>query len=148
MYEISQINLSESVPRKIITYISGYPIGHREIFVSYGEPFAISRAWMESGYRLIYTNLTAAGMSGGPIFNSKGELIGIHGRAQEHEIHQNLSSLTLKSAFNYGMPIFYYGYLEIYEICQPLITIKKCLSASSQQIISAQAMQYCRQIDS
>ncbi|MCP9784415.1 hypothetical protein KBY83_14030, partial [Cyanobium sp. WKJ7-Wakatipu] len=40
------------------------------------------------------------------------------------------------------------GYLEIYEICQPLITIKKCLSASSQQIISAQAMQYCRQIDS
>ncbi|MEY4802498.1 MAG: hypothetical protein RLZZ274_1229, partial [Cyanobacteriota bacterium] len=39
------------------------------------------------------------------------------------------------------------GYLEIYEICLPLITIKKCLSASSQQIISAQAMQYCRQID-
>ncbi|MCP9783871.1 hypothetical protein KBY83_11180, partial [Cyanobium sp. WKJ7-Wakatipu] len=43
---------------------------------------------------------------------------------------------------------FDYGHLEIYEICQPLITIKKCLSASSQQIISAQAMQYCRQIDS
>jgi restriction system protein len=40
------------------------------------------------------------------------------------------------------------GHLEIYEICQPLITIKKCLSASSQQIISAQAIRYCRQIDS
>uniref|UniRef100_UPI0018E9C8D7 hypothetical protein n=1 Tax=Synechococcus sp. 8F6 TaxID=2025606 RepID=UPI0018E9C8D7 len=32
------------------------------------------------------------------------------------------------------------GYLEIYKISQPLITIKKCLSASSQQIISAQAI--------
>jgi len=40
------------------------------------------------------------------------------------------------------------GHLEIYEIRQPLITIKKCLSASSQQIISAQAIQYYRQIDS
>ncbi len=40
------------------------------------------------------------------------------------------------------------GHLEIYEICQPLFTIKKCLSASSQQIISAQAIQYCRQINS
>lgn len=33
------------------------------------------------GYELVYTNLTEGGMSGGPILDTKGRVIGIHGRA-------------------------------------------------------------------
>ncbi|MEI6064398.1 MAG: tetratricopeptide repeat-containing serine protease family protein, partial [Pseudanabaena sp. ELA748] len=33
------------------------------------------------GYRLVYSNLTLAGMSGGPVLDANGRLIGIHGRA-------------------------------------------------------------------
>ncbi len=34
------------------------------------------------GYQLAYTNETSGGMSGRPVFNQQGELIGIHGRGQ------------------------------------------------------------------
>ncbi|MFB2917865.1 trypsin-like peptidase domain-containing protein [Aerosakkonema funiforme] len=33
------------------------------------------------GYELVYTNITERGMSGGPILDTKGRVIGIHGRA-------------------------------------------------------------------
>jgi tetratricopeptide (TPR) repeat protein/S1-C subfamily serine protease len=35
-----------------------------------------------NGYDLIYTSVTYGGMSGGPVFNSMGRVIGIHGRAE------------------------------------------------------------------
>ncbi|MCP2727067.1 serine protease [Limnofasciculus baicalensis] len=40
---------------------------------------------MALGYRLGYTNEIVEGMSGGPIFNSKGLLVGINGRMKYGE---------------------------------------------------------------
>jgi serine protease Do len=34
-----------------------------------------------AGYELTYSNPTAPGMSGGPVFDANGRVIGIHGRA-------------------------------------------------------------------
>lgn len=39
----------------------------------------------DGGYSLLYTNETRRGMSGGPVFNVRGELIGIHGRGRARE---------------------------------------------------------------
>jgi tetratricopeptide (TPR) repeat protein/S1-C subfamily serine protease len=36
-----------------------------------------------NGYDLIYTSITYGGMSGGPVFDSMGKVIGIHGRAEQ-----------------------------------------------------------------
>jgi tetratricopeptide (TPR) repeat protein len=38
---------------------------------------------MDQGYSLVYSNFTRRGMSGGPILDEKGELIGIHGKGDK-----------------------------------------------------------------
>jgi S1-C subfamily serine protease len=58
---------------------------------------------------LAYSNPTLPGMSGGPVLNEQGKLIGIHGRAERVERVQN-SQLrndiaVLKTEFNYAIPI-------------------------------------------
>jgi tetratricopeptide (TPR) repeat protein len=68
------------------------------------------------GYELIYTNLTHPGMSGGPVLDTQGRLIAIHGRAdgrkigEEDEIEQDFlnevgSPLTIKIGLSLGIPI-------------------------------------------
>lgn len=70
-------------------YAAGFPNNsennNRQLI---GEQFAftegninmISELSFRGGYRIGYTNSIRKGMSGGPIFNSKGEIIGINGR--------------------------------------------------------------------
>jgi len=66
----------------------------RTIRISEGK--IIGRASRASeGYTLIYDNTTRGGMSGGPILNTDGEIIGIHGKGD----------LKDGSKENYGIPI-------------------------------------------
>jgi parallel beta-helix repeat protein len=58
----------------------------------------------DGGYSLLYTNETESGMSGGPIFNSQGALIGIHGRGRG--IENRCSSPEMNLNHSCGMPIF------------------------------------------
>ncbi|HEY9874263.1 MAG TPA: serine protease, partial [Candidatus Obscuribacterales bacterium] len=55
------------------------------------------------GYELVYTNNTAGGMSGGPVLDSRGRVIGIHGRA-EAEINQK-SYDKIQIGLSLGIPI-------------------------------------------
>lgn len=41
----------------------------------------------DGGYSLLYDNPTQRGMSGGPVFNARGELVGIHGRGKAQQDH-------------------------------------------------------------
>ncbi len=41
------------------------------------------------GYGLLYSSETYRGMSGGPVFNARGEIIGIHGRGKEPNVPFN-----------------------------------------------------------
>ncbi|MFM6785123.1 MAG: serine protease, partial [Dolichospermum sp.] len=41
---------------------------------------AQSAASLTGGYELVYSSITFGGMSGGPVLDSQGRVIGIHGR--------------------------------------------------------------------
>ncbi|WP_309742465.1 MULTISPECIES: serine protease [unclassified Chamaesiphon] len=69
-----------------------------------------------SGYSMIYTNVTRAGMSGCPVLDTAGRLVGIHGMGDKEDARQLMESglsqeaamglaAKLKPGFNYAVPI-------------------------------------------
>ncbi|MBD1847237.1 trypsin-like peptidase domain-containing protein [Cyanobacteria bacterium FACHB-63] len=76
------------VDRGIPAYVSGWPqpaaIGQSmSRKFSPGEVLNVRPPSDDGGYGLFYTSNTAIGMSGGPVFNRQGQVIGIHGRGAE-----------------------------------------------------------------
>ena len=75
-------------------YAAGFPLyeadgltdtiyrGAEAFRLTQGEISLIPPKSLPEGYSLGYTNDTAIGMSGGPIFNTKGFLVGVHGRGK------------------------------------------------------------------
>ena len=70
---------------------------------------------MPDGYQLLYQNPTLPGMSGGPVLNIYGELIGIHGRAEINNFESNEQQKLVASGTNLAVPITYYQQLFIGE---------------------------------
>jgi serine protease Do len=69
-----------------------------------------------SGYSMIYTNVTRSGMSGCPVLDTAGRLVGIHGMGDKEDARQLMESglsqeaamslaAKLKPGFNYAVPI-------------------------------------------
>lgn len=50
-----------------------------------GEVSVVPSVALPNGYHMGYTNDTAVGMSGGPIFNDRGLLVGVHGRGKHRD---------------------------------------------------------------
>jgi tetratricopeptide (TPR) repeat protein len=103
------------------TYVSGFPSGTETIDLSIfsftdGKITANSSRPLKDGYSLIYSNNTLPGMSGGGVFNDRGELIAIHGKGdvdtkiQISEINPNI---RVKTGFNLGIPINTFQQLAI-----------------------------------
>jgi serine protease Do len=68
------------------------------------------------GYKMIYTNITRSGMSGGGVFDAGGRLVGIHGLGEKEDVKSLISggadeqsainiAATVKPGFNYAIPI-------------------------------------------
>jgi serine protease Do len=68
------------------------------------------------GYKMIYTNITRAGMSGGGVFDAGGRLVGVHGLGEREDVQNliaggvaeqaaNTIAATVKPGFNYAIPI-------------------------------------------
>ncbi|EAW36478.1 S1C family serine protease [Lyngbya sp. PCC 8106] len=56
--------------------------GNRPFQLTQGQVGMVPNRSLVEGYQLGYTNDIRSGMSGGPVFNQRGELIGINGRSK------------------------------------------------------------------
>ncbi len=62
---------------------------------------------LTGGYELVYSSITFAGMSGGPVLDSQGRVIGIHGRTEGEAVIDNNSSSggTIQLGNSLGVPV-------------------------------------------
>ncbi|MEB3151352.1 MAG: tetratricopeptide repeat-containing serine protease family protein, partial [Sphaerospermopsis sp.] len=95
-YQIAKLGNSDVVQRRDNVYVGGFrpPTGNvpTPLYDCFnGEVSANAKqVTVDGGYNLVYTNQTVKGMSGGPVLNQQGEVIGIHGRGDEFE-NRNLN---------------------------------------------------------
>ena len=100
-YEIARIgNISGISMGNNITAV-GYIDG--KLYVTKGRVIANSGFKVGQGLQIIYTNKIIPGMSGGPIMNKKGELVGINGTTNHHLLEDGEGGGYAK-----GIPAIYY----------------------------------------
>lgn len=103
-YPVATLGNSESVTETDPIYISGFPLPGQAITT---PTFTITKGVItgkgqyQRGYGLVYDNVTQPGMSGGPILNTAGQLIGIHGLAEGERVQ----GVAVKAGLNLGVPI-------------------------------------------
>ena len=109
--------LETSFPREMKIIVAGYPNGSDTIYFDDGRiTFSSVQAiedgfpnlFMDQGYQLVYTSKTQFGISGGGIYTTKGQLIGIHGRGELDKQVTERERKKVKSGVNYGLPLNLY----------------------------------------
>ena len=111
-YSVATIGDSEYASVGSNVYVSGYPLAvninsEREHEFTTGTITSI-RETASEGYAMRYQALTRRGMSGGPVFDSSGRLVGIHGQGDViGSVRNETSSIPepLKTGFNAAIPI-------------------------------------------
>ena len=105
-YEVARLGDSSTLSLGSESYVSGYPLptaAIKDITLQFtiGNITAIPTEPYERGYGLVYSNNTIAGMSGGPVFDAQGNVIGIHGRGDR----SGADGTGQKTGFNLAIPI-------------------------------------------
>lgn len=110
-YKLAKIGDSSKATATTTIYVAGFPgksaaISNPDIFIVKGQVNANGLAQRE-GYNILYDPDTRKGMSGGAVLNENGELVAIHGRADEEEIGAKNGSKIIT-----GLGITIYSCLE------------------------------------
>ncbi|MEG4225289.1 tetratricopeptide repeat-containing serine protease family protein [Microcoleus sp. N9_B2] len=113
-YSVAKIGNSDLATEGKAAYVAGFPKTSAAInrsiynFTDGRITANASKPINDDGYSLVYSNNTLPGMSGGPVLNENGEVVGIHGMAdtraaESSSINQNIQ--IAKTGFNLGIPI-------------------------------------------
>jgi|GEM_PF-2480364 len=103
-YQVTNVGKFKSLDILDEIYVSGFPLADQAISISTitltrGEVASIGS--FDDGYGFSYTAVTKTGMSGGPVLDQEGQLIGVHGRAAG----QRLEQIRIKDGLNLGIPV-------------------------------------------
>ncbi len=93
-------------------YVSGFPIEtstipERLIRITKGEVLGNTSLQIPDGYQLHHDAPTLVGMSGGGVLNTKGELIGIHGRTERKDSYFDFYGKDKSTGVNLAIPIIH-----------------------------------------
>lgn len=122
-----------------LVFVSGWPLPGQVIpenirlftpGLRVGEDIApaLAKESVSEGYELFYTSITYPGMSGGPVLDSSGRVIGIHGRAEGEEISETESGTDeyrVKFGYSIGVPINTFLRLVRQAEIQDKLTVEK-----------------------
>lgn len=102
-YPVAKLGSSQSLSAGMEIYVAGFPkatmvISSGTLNFTKGLITANASKANDQGYSLIYNNSTLPGMSGGPVLNARGEVVGIHGQGDRSPEGQ-------KTGFNLGIVI-------------------------------------------
>jgi S1-C subfamily serine protease len=101
-YKVAEIANSDQVTRLMPVFVAGFPLKGQAteggFFITDGRISNIN-SQNADGYHLVYTSPTRRGMSGGPVLNQHGQVIGIHGRAEGN------AEQGKEQGFNLGIPV-------------------------------------------
>lgn len=105
-YNLPELSETEKVPETTTVYVAGFPQFETiNSHLRFTEGLVVSNAFaaepLKDGYELIYNNPTLPGMSGGPVFDQQGRIVGIHGRAELISTETGWQ----KTGFNLAIPI-------------------------------------------
>lgn len=112
-YSVAPISNSDEATIGSGVYISGYPLPagvgsqEREYQFTNGQVTNV-RSSNDQGYTMRYAAVTRRGMSGGPVFDVSGRVIGIHGQGDTVGTVRNEAGERqeeLKTGFNSAIPI-------------------------------------------
>jgi tetratricopeptide (TPR) repeat protein len=103
-YKLAELGDSNKLEGGMELYVAGFPAPTEVITESVfvfreGKVTANSKRAFKNGYGLLYSNDTLPGMSGGPVLNEAGQVVGIHGRGDREQ------QSRAKTGFNAGIPI-------------------------------------------
>ncbi len=111
-YPVAAIGSSDQMSIGAAIYVCGYPapgLGDTERTFEFTDGIVTSRPQTRpQGYTLRYNALTRGGMSGGPVLDDMGRLVGIHGQGDNAGSAQgegDSGGISIKTGFNAAIPI-------------------------------------------